>query len=221
VYDLFKGFSTGSCSYMQPVRCGIGHMRRCGSALRVLYPDSRYFYQARAVGIYEGALKQMIQDFKFHGKIYLAEPFGRLMLHLFYDMYTQQTKEETIPALVMPVPLHAGRLRKRGFNQSFLMADRFIQLLGHHADPGSSLPRTDRTTLLRCRRTNPQTGLDKIHRKTNIAGAFRIDAPEKLSGKHVLLVDDVYTTGATVDECARILTHAGAARVDVLTLARA
>ncbi len=75
--------------------------------------------------------------------------------------------------------------------------------------------------LLRCRSTHPQTGLNKDRRKTNIADAFTVNAPKKAAGKHILLVDDVYTTGATVDECARVLIQAGAARVDVLTLARA
>lgn len=171
--------------------------------------------------MYEGALKQLILDFKFHGKIHLAEPFTDLMLHIFLTLYDRQNHTAEFPDIVVPVPLYAARLRMRGFNQAFLLAERFVALIGRHAVSGQPLPKTDRTILVRSRRTAPQSGLDKTHRKTNIAGAFRIDAPEKAVDKHILLVDDVFTTGATVDECARMLIHAGAARVDVLTLARA
>lgn len=163
----------------------------------------------------------MIQDFKFHGKIHLAEPFGLLMLHVFHDMYAQNSQEEAVPDTIIPVPLYAERLRMRGFNQAYLLADRFVNLRDRHAGSGSHPLKADRTVLLRCRRTIPQTGLNKSRRKTNIAGAFRVEFPEKAAGKHILLVDDVYTTGATADECAQILIHAGAFRVDVLTLARA
>jgi ComF family protein len=204
-------------------RCGAvftafdGEDHLCENCMRA----PRHFYQARAVGIYEGALKQLIQDFKFHGKIHLAEPFGLLMLHVFYNMYAQKTPEDTIPNSLVPVPLHARKHRMRGFNQALLLADRCVKLRSRLTASGSPSMETDRTMLLRCRWTKSQTGLNKNRRKSNIEGAFRVDFPERAAGKHILLVDDVYTTGATVDECARILTHAGAARVDVLTLARA
>lgn len=163
----------------------------------------------------------MIQDFKFHGKIQLARPFGLLMLHTFYGMYPQKVEDSPVPGIVIPVPLHARRHRTRGFNQAFLLADHLVDLNRQH--PGSGFPalETDRDILLRCRWTHPQTGLNKNLRKTNIADAFRVNAQEKAAGKHILLIDDVYTTGATVDECAKTLIQSGAARVDVLTLARA
>ncbi len=181
----------------------------------------RHFHRARAAGIYEGALRRMIQDFKFHAKIHLARPFGMLMLHAFYDMYAQNAWEESVPDTVVPVPLHPRRHRMRGFNQAFLLANHLIDLIRRHPAPEFFSLKADRDLLTRCRWTHPQTGLDKTHRKTNIAGAFRVNTPEKAAGKHILLIDDVYTTGATVDESARILIQAGAACVDVLTLARA
>ena len=181
----------------------------------------RHFHQARAAGIYAGALRQMIQEFKFHGKIYLARPLGLLILHVFYDMYGQNAGDPIAPGAIIPVPLHAGRHRMRGFNQAFLLADQLTDFIQQHPDPEFSALKTDQDMLVRHRRTTPQTGLNKALRKTNIADAFRVKAPEKAAGKTILLIDDVYTTGATVDECARILIQAGAARVDVLTLARA
>ncbi|MFH0994450.1 MAG: ComF family protein [Pseudomonadota bacterium] len=202
-------------------RCGAvfdafdGEDHLCENCIRA----PRHFHRARAAGIYEGALKRMIQDFKFHGKIHLARPFGLLMLHAFRGMYAQ--KASTVPDTIVPVPLHARRQRIRGFNQAFLLANHLIDLNRQLPDPGVPAPGTDRDILLRCRWTHPQTGLNKDRRKTNIADAFRVNAPAKAAGKHILLIDDVYTTGATVDECARILIHAGAACVDVLTLARA
>jgi ComF family protein len=204
-------------------RCGTvfaafeGEDHLCENCIRA----PRHFHQARAAGIYEGAFRRMIQDFKFHGKIHLARPFGLLMLHTFHGMYVQKAGDSIVPDAVVPVPLHAGRHRMRGFNQAFLLANHLIDLNRQHSDPGVPALETDRDILLRCRWTNPQTGLNKDGRKTNIANAFRVNTPEKAAGKHILLIDDVYTTGATVDECARILIKAKAARVDVLTLARA
>ena len=181
-------FLCSACSKdFQPIHAPL--CRRCGDVLTAFdakehlcencMRSARHFYQARAVGIYEGALKQMIQDFKFHGKIHLAEPFGLLMLHVFHDMYPQNSQEEAVPDTIIPVPLYAERLRMRGFNQAYLLADRFVNLRDRYAGSGSPPLKADRTVLLRCRRTIPQTGLNKSRRKTNIAGAFRVEFPEK------------------------------------------
>jgi ComF family protein len=162
----------------------------------------------------------MIQDFKFHGRIHLAGPFGLLMLHVLNRMYAEKVQDPSVPGMIVPVPLHAKRHRSRGFNQAFLLSEHLVKLNRRHPAPHVPSLKTEKNMLLRCRWTRPQTGLTRDMRQTNIAGAFQVKTPEQAIGKHILLIDDVYTTGATVDECARILVRAGAARVDVLTLAR-
>lgn len=116
--------------------------------------------------------------------------------------------------LAAPVPLHPRRLLRRGFNQAALLA-RWLK------DAGG--PRWEPRLLLRTRHTRPQVGMNQLQRRENVAGAFAVRRGMKgrLQGKTVLLVDDVYTTGATCAECARVLKQAGAARVWVHTLVRA
>jgi ComF family protein len=113
--------------------------------------------------------------------------------------------------LVVPVPLHRSRLWWRGFNQAALLADEAARRLG--------LP-IDAASVVRTRRTPPQTARDHDERRRNVRRAFAVKRPERMVGKRVLLVDDVMTTGATADECARAILSAGARSVDVFTLAR-
>ena len=111
-----------------------------------------------------------------------------------------------------PVPLYRHRLRKRGFNQAYLLMKRWT-----HPD-GTFIVRD---LLVRTRATAPQTGLDRRQRWNNIKNAFVVRRPGQVTGKRILLVDDVLTTGATANACTHALIRDGAERVDVLTLARA
>jgi len=113
--------------------------------------------------------------------------------------------------LIVPVPLHAGRLREREFNQSLLLAD----LLGRHLN----LP-VMATALARVRATAPQTTLTRSERSHNLRRAFAVQNAEVLAERRVLLIDDVFTTGTTVNRCTKTLLKAGASAVQVLTLAR-
>jgi len=114
--------------------------------------------------------------------------------------------------VILPVPLHIERLRWRGFNQSLLLAQAIGQRQQTRVDP---------FLLERTRPTIPQTQLSEKERRNNVRGAFAINKPQSLQEKCILLIDDVYTSGTTVDECARVLRQHGAAAVDVFTLARA
>jgi ComF family protein len=113
--------------------------------------------------------------------------------------------------LMIPVPLHIKRLRERGFNQSLILA----QAMGkkHHLPVNFSLLKRHKFTLT-------QTGFNRREREQNIKGAFAVSNPEAIQNENIILIDDVYTTGATMNECARELMKAGARKVAVLTLAR-
>jgi ComF family protein len=113
---------------------------------------------------------------------------------------------------LIPVPLHSSRLRERGYNQSDLLAADISDEL--------SIPCL-RQVLVRARNTRSMTALSPLRRRRNVADAFRVIPGTDLQGKHIVLVDDVFTTGATADACARILVLAGCAEVHVLTAARA
>jgi ComF family protein len=115
-------------------------------------------------------------------------------------------------ALLVPVPLHVRRLRARGFNQALLLARALARRRGLHIAARA---------LVRLRDTQTQPGLSAAERRRNLRGAFGVREPEAVAGRHVVLVDDVLTTGATADACAFSLRAAGAARVDVFTAGRA
>ena len=114
--------------------------------------------------------------------------------------------------VLIPVPLHKERLRERGFNQALLLVRELSRRTG--------IPYRKRV-LQKKRPTVPQVKLSGVEREKGVRGAFHLLEKEEVEGKSILLVDDVYTTGATVNECARVLLAGGAKRVDVLTLAHA
>ncbi len=161
---------------------------------------------ARAVYTYEGSLREAIHQFKFAGKSQLAGTLGKLLA-----LATKKWLPDLSDYLLMPVPLHPRRLRERGFNQSLLLARQVASRLGAELDPLS---------LSRVRYTKPQTGLRGDERRKNVRRAFSCSNHSSLKGKDVILVDDVTTTGSTLNECARALKRSGAKRVFGTALAR-
>jgi ComF family protein len=166
------------------------------------------FSLARACAAYEpqtpNPLIEVLQRLKYRrdvsvAKILAAYMTERLPLAIDHD-------------LIVPVPLHRQRLRWRGFNQSVVLARAVGRAVRRPVDP---------LVLARVRATPPQVGLGLPERRRNVRRAFAVRRPEALRGRRVLLVDDVMTTGATADDCARSLRHSGARQVDVLVLARA
>ncbi|MEE4358612.1 MAG: ComF family protein [Desulfococcaceae bacterium] len=172
----------------------------------------RYFSKCRSFGFYEGSLQNMLHRYKYHRKTFLARPLGLLLFSVFARYWNP---EESI--LLMPVPLHKNKFRKRGFNQSWLMLRDWPDLARKYFFPSLQ---PDRGNLIRIRETKSQTHMPREMRLRNVRGAFSVRWPEKVRGKKILLADDVFTTGATANECAKVLIQAGAAQVDVISFAR-
>lgn len=184
-------------------------MARCGACQRL----EPVFVRAAAYGSYEGGLRELIHLLKYEQVRPAAHVLGRMLgeaIALLVPQFSQN-----LP-LVVPVPLHAAKLRQRGFNQSDLIAGVALKAA---ALSGFVLP-LHASVLERTRATVSQTGLTRHQRRENVRGAFRVPHPPGIAGRDVLLVDDVFTTGTTVSECARVLRQAGAQRVWVATVAR-
>lgn len=177
----------------------------CGLCRRLAPPFSR----AVAYGSYEGGLRELIHLLKYEQVRPAAAVLGR-MLH--QAMANLNIPEETT-AVMIPVPLHAKKARQRGFNQAELIARAALKLSGK----GMLLcPRP----IERLRETKSQIGLTSHQRRENMRGAFAVTKPHEVYGREIVLVDDVYTTGTTVSECARVLKRAGASNVLIATVAR-
>ena len=151
-------------------------------------------------------MREVVQRFKYGRKVSLGKPLGRLMARGCSGLFLESHFN-----LVIPVPLHPKRLRWRGFNQAVILAREVGRLWQLPMEP---------FLLLRSRETPPQTQLSEEERKKNMRRAFSLNPAKPVDGKTLLLVDDVYTSGATVNECSRTLIRAGAKEVYVFTLAR-
>lgn len=162
------------------------------------------FDQAVSVARYEGVLKEAILRFKYHQQANLAHPFADLIL--------KGINHEFKVDHLIPVPLHARRLKERQYNQALLLSDALGRQIQSSVIPDG---------LERIRETSSQAGLPINERRRNVRGAFRVRQSFFIKNRRILLVDDVMTTGATVNECAQTLKKAGAKSVSVLTVARA
>lgn len=197
--------------------------KRCGVSLRTSGKHSPLcdrcsaspplFRMARAYGTYENILKEAIHLFKYRGKTRLAIPFGLLLFSVFARYWDPHDTD-----MIIPVPLHIRRFRKRGFNQAYLPLRNWKSMAGIFGTDISHI-QIRKNVLLRVRPTDTQVGMDQEERRRNIRDAFRVDRPAEIRGKNILLVDDVITTGATADVCAEMLLDNGARHADVLTLA--
>ena len=212
--DREDGFCADCRSGMPPMpeaRCrtcgrafesGLTSAHDCGWCLKSRPP----FDRAEAAGLYEEKLREAVHLFKYQGRTEMVRPLsGYMSEHLEPPFYPPEAD------VILPVPLHLKRLKERGFNQALLLAKALFR-------PWPGMIRFD--LLLRERWTEPQINLKGAERRKNVREAFSVPDRSEIQGRRVMLVDDVFTTGATVGECARILKKAGAAQVLVLTLAR-
>jgi ComF family protein len=180
---------------------------RCGLCRRLEPP----YVKATAYGSYESGLRELIHLLKYNQVRPAASVLGRMLAEAIEDLQPLLGDREI---LVVPVPLHHKKLRQREFNQSELIARVALKL-----KPAASL-QLNAGLLQRCRETQSQIGLSRHQRRENVRGAFVTGKPNEIKGREILVVDDVFTTGTTVSECARILRRAGASKVYVATVAR-
>jgi ComF family protein len=173
----------------------------CGDCAR----ERPIWDQARAVLRYDKNSRRLLLGFKHGDRTHSAAAFGQWMQRAGADVLARAD-------LLVPVPLHWTRLFQRRYNQAALLAQAV------HAAGG---PEVAADWLVRRRRTPVQGHLGPAARERNVRGAFAMRSRRSVAGKHLVVVDDVMTTGATVEECARVLRRAGALSISVLTLARA
>lgn len=180
---------------------------RCGLCQRTRQP----YVKAAAYGSYDGGLRELLHLLKYEQVRPAANLLGRMLAEVIAGFESSFSG----PVLLVPVSLHQRKLRQRGFNQSELIARAALKL------SNSAMKLTPSPQVLERRReTVSQIGLTSHQRRENLRGAFAVTKPEEVSNREILLVDDVFTTGTTVSECARVLLRAGASKVWVATVAR-
>jgi ComF family protein len=183
-------------------------LRRCPVCRKLDRPYTR----AVAYGSYDGGLRELIHLLKYNGVRPAANVLGRMMAEAWHELESAFGPETV---LVIPVPLFKRKRRQRGFNQAELIAKAALKM--YSGNPRLQLAPD---LLLRTRETHSQIGLTGHQRQENLRGAFAVARAEEVTGFEMLLVDDVYTTGTTATECAKVLRRAGAAKVWVATVAR-
>lgn len=181
----------------------------CKTELPNLLQDccSSYLKSVYALGIFDENFQEIIHHFKYKGKISLGKRIGLRL--------ADQLKSEDLSqiAYIIPVPLHKVRKRERSFNQSQILAEILAQKLDLQVE---------NKLLFRIKNTKDQTKLSEPERRENVAGAFKVlDQQKILKDKKIILIDDVITTGATLNECAKVLKKAGALEILGVTITRA
>ena len=170
-------------------------------------PENVRFRKARSVAVYDSSVGAAFRLLKYGGKTVMAKPLADLMINAMPEFFGMEDYD-----CMAPVPLHKRRRRKRGYNQ--------VELLGERLSQATGIP-MGAHSLIKIANTPPQVGLSAAERQRNVRGNFDVAKASDLTGKRVLLLDDVLTTGATVSECARTLMRNGKAKyVDVFTLLR-
>lgn len=176
--------------------------RKCFLELNGIYYDEHMHLFK-----YNGIIKEKIRLYKFGEQGYLCDFFAKI---IFLDKKTMNYIGKY--DYIIPVPLHKYRKRERGYNQSELILNSLHQL-----DKNIKI---EKDILLKIKNIKAQSGLNELERKENIKNAFIVNNIEKIKNKKILIFDDVYTTGSTTNECARVLKEKGAIKVGILTIAK-
>lgn len=171
------------------------------------------FQTAVAYGPYQSKMRLAIHALKYDG----MEPAARQLGEMLAVAIAKLASEAPAEMLVVPVPLHRTKYRQRGFNQARKLAEQALERLAV-THPGWKLELAP-DALLRQRPTTNQAGLTWRQRRLNVRGAFEVTSKDSIRARHILLIDDIYTTGATVKAATQVMLRAGAASVRVATLA--
>lgn len=169
--------------------------------------NNKYFKKHLYVFKYEGIIKQRLIDYKFNEKSYIYKAFVKFML-----------KNEKVCAfikkydIIIPVPIHNIRKQERGYNQSVLIAKKI-------ANTYNNIQYVE-DVLIKLKNNKPQRIKNREEREINVIGVYSIKNENKIKNKKILLLDDIYTTGSTVNECSKVLKKAGAKNVDIITIAK-
>lgn len=209
---MFRTIFSAFVDFIWPPKClicsnGLENEKRficdeCAKGI-ILFPPRKGENQMFIVGSYENSMREAIHKFKYGGKIALRKYFSILI----NDCIEKNNVLEKID-IIIPVPLFPTKKRERGFNQSEILANQIGEKWG--------LPVLSKN-LCRTKWTRPQSELNHIQRKKNIIGAFKLKDKNLIEGKRILLVDDIVTTGATVNECSKVLRRDGKVK-DVFVL---
>jgi ComF family protein len=183
-------------------------MIRCPVCRRVKHP----FTRAVAYGSYDGGLRELIHLLKYNGVRPASSVLGRMLAECLTQLEPEFEDEEI---LILPVPLYKGKRRQRGFNQAEMITREAMRFY-----PEKARFAMENDILQRVRDTQSQIGLTSHQRRENMRGAFAVSGAAEVTGRSIVVVDDVYTTGTTLSECARVLRKAGATRVWAVTVAR-
>ena len=218
---LLRDLSTGLLNLLYPPLCEtcqqkintekdkIPLCKNCLTKLKALKPQPIAQYdhvRVWSVCGYEGLVKDCVHIFKYNNRQMLSAPLADLM-----SRFTNENLLDKKFDIIVPIPLHRSKMRERGFNQAELLAKDLAKAINTPVCANA---------LKRIKPTISQTGLSKTKRFTNLRGAFKIDDNNVIYAKSILLIDDVCTTGSTLDEAAKILLKSGAKSVKALVFAK-
>jgi len=190
------------------IRCGksMSEQRQYRSICAECKSSNFYFVRIWSCCIYEGIIKDAILRFKYSENLYLVPFFKEVMAK-----FIKNNIDKDIADVIIPVPLFSSRLREKGFNQSKILADIVKEILNKPILLNA---------LKKVKSTKPQQELNRQERLSNLSGAFSVFNSKEIKNKNILLIDDVLTTGATLNECARVLKEVLCKEVFALTVAR-
>ena len=203
IYPTTCGFCGKICKEAICKKCEI-NLRKY--EINLIRKNKKYYSQSMHLYRYEGDIRNKIIDYKFNNKPYLYKTFAKIILKnkkicVFLKSYD----------IIIPVPIHKQRKLKRGYNQTELIAKEIVK---------NTNLKLENKVLFKTKNIMPQSMLNKSKRQQNVKNAFIIKNPKNIFNKKVLLFDDIYTTGSTALECAKILKKHGAQKIGVLTIAK-